>query len=200
MAKPTAKASRSLKQIDAQSQRFQPRMVKEIQRFGRVEHKRLAEFFAQEKYYPKGTNRLARLAAFGPAWRRRKQLLQLRSQRGQAGGALLKAARSSSSFILTKRGFTISWPRANFFTRGGPGPRGGRYGPTRMNRYFRFYNEQKAKESLGVLAPKQRTRILKAARKETLRRFARTIAAARLLPGGTILIKLKLDKPRFKIG
>lgn len=200
MAKATAKATQSLKQLNVQARKIEPRMVKEIQRFGLLEHNKLAEFFAGGKYYPVGADRLQRLIPFGPAWKRRKQLLKLSGARGQAGGALLKAARSRSSFILTKRGFTISWPRANFVTRGGPGPRGGTYGPARLNTYFRFYNEQKAKESLGVLAPKQRRRIMKAAKRETLRRFARTMANARLTAGGTILIKMKLDKPRFKIG
>lgn len=198
--KPGNTARRTLKQMDAASDRMQRRMVVEVQRYGLREHKVLADFFAREKYYPPGSNRLARLGGIGAAWRRRKRVLRLKGKRGQAGGAMLKAARSPSSFIRNKFGFSISWPRANFTTRGGPGPRGGMYGPQKLNTYFGFYNEQKARSSLGVLAPKQRQRIIKQARQETLRRFAKTIKGAKFVKGAGVIIETKLDPVRFRVG
>lgn len=190
MSKGTRQLAKAAKAADG----AQKRLVRSVQKYGRVEHAKLGALFGTGHYYPLGTNALKALPPITAAWRKRKRKLGLSMKSGIASGATLKAANASASFIKTKDGFRISWPRANYMAKS-PVPG---YGPMRLQLYFRYFSSQRAQLSLGRLAPKQRNKILSNARADERKRMRRKIPNAKLR-GSTLDMVVKVDGFRLPL-
>lgn len=189
MASPTRKAKRQLNKMRKKVDRLEKVAIREYQVEGWKIHQELANFFAAQKYYPAGKNKLKKLKANKRSWQKRKAKLGLDLRRGHAGGTLQKAASARQSFIKNKQGWTISWPRANFKGRKRKG-----YKPGPVNTYFKHYNSKKAESSLGKPAPKQMTRAQKAVFKRIQKGIKKLLPEAIKVKGGIAEMKVKLGR------
>lgn len=188
-----SKASRKLAKMAKATQGAESRIVQSVQKYGRVAHRALGILFAKGKFHVK--NATIGLPPISKKWKKRKKSLGMSTRSGKASGATIKAAKSPSSFIKNKQGFSISWPRANFVARS---PRPG-YGPTRVNRYFRFFNKQQAGGHLGKLKPATVRNIIKKATNDERKRLRKRIPGAKLR-GDQLRVTVKIEGVKLKVG
>lgn len=189
MPSPGNNAQRALKRVRKSADKLERSAVKKHQQHGRVIHARLATLFVRMQYYPQGSDTLALLGPNTVKWTKRKARLALQLRRGHASGTLQRAASSTSSFIIKKDGWSISWPRANFRASPSPG-----YNPGPVNTYFRFVNEQKAQSSLGKPSPKQIQTANNASMAAIRSGLNRALPGAMKVKGGIAILKLKLGR------
>lgn len=114
----------------------------------------VAQRYASELVYVDGAG-WKRIRAFGKAWKAYKARHELAALRGQASQALLKSLRSPTALVEGKSSVTLSPTRPALAGLGG----------RLVQSYFRHFNTQKARGSIGVISRDRRNKITKAVRK-----------------------------------